>query len=203
MDLLAKVVISAVAIVVALFVLYYGVSMLPVAAPTQQQASRNITNYLNMIYPGANVTITDIKPSVYAGSWHVVASVIAGATTPCPSYQVYTYDYPAFGLVNGTDNRYTAANCTIYNYEPGTQVGSYPVAITLASNLSNIRQYIASYGFANVTTSAIAYNETTISGRNFTNVWRVSYSSQSANYSMFAVLSQRNGSVLSASNASK
>jgi hypothetical protein len=201
MDLLTKVVVSAVIIVAALFALYYGASMIPAAAPTQGQASSNITNYLNMIYPGANVTITDIKPSVYAGSWHVVASVIENATTPCPLYQVYTYDYPAFGLVNGTDNTYTAmnaANCTIYS---GARVGSFPVAVALASKNYAVSQYINNFGFANVVTSAIAYNAT-ISGR-VMNVWNVSYSSKRANYTEFVVLSQLNGSVLNAARLSK
>jgi hypothetical protein len=198
MDLLTKVVISAVVIVVALFALYYGMSLIPHAAPTQQQVSRNITNYLNMIYPGANVTITNIKPSLYAGSWHVVASVIENATTPCPLYQVYTYDYPAFGLVNGTDNTYTAANCTIYS---GAQVGSFPVAVALASKNFTIARYIANFGFANVVTSAKAYN-VTISGR-IMSVWNVSYSSRRANYSMYALLSQLNGSILKTSSKSK
>jgi len=154
-----------------------------------------------MIYPGANVTITDIRPSVYAGSWHVLASVVGNATTPCPSYQTYTYDYPAFGLVNGTDNKYTAANCTIYNYEPGTQVGSAPVAVTLASSLSSIRQYINSSGFANVRTSAMADN-VTISGR-VMRIWNVSYSSPLESNSIYVLLSQLNGSIVKTSNVSR
>jgi len=194
MDLLTKVVVYALVLVVALFALYYAVGIITGnSAPTQEVASENISGYLNMIYPGANITITNIVPSVYAGSWHVVAAVVANATTPCPSYQVYTYDYPKFALVNGTENKYTALNCTIYNYEPGDAVGSAPVAVTLASNLSNIREYVDSFGFANVRTS-VAYNET---------AWQIAYSSPFANYTAHVLLSQRNGNVIGMFNTSR
>ena len=201
MDLLTKVVVLAVALVVALFLLYYGFSMIPIAPPTQQQASKNITNYLDMIYPGANVTITDIRPSQYSGSWHVVASVIENSTTPCPLYQSYSYDYPAFGLVNGTDNIYTHMNASGCIFTSGALVGSLPVAMAMASKNFAISHYIQNFGFANVTTSAISEN-VTISGRQ-ANVWNVSYSSRLANYTIYAVLSQLNGTVLKTFNKSR
>jgi hypothetical protein len=196
MDLLTKVIVYAAVLVVALVAITYGLQAFAGSgrALSETQASENITHYLNMIYPGANVTITDIKPSVYAGSWHVLASVVENASTPCPAYQTYTFDYPAFGLVNGTDNKYTAANCTVYNYEPGDQVGSAPVAVTLASNLSNIKQYINSFGFANVETSAVAYNETT---------WQVMYSSPLSSNAVYVLLAQNSGNVIAVFNVSR
>lgn len=204
MDLLTKVVVYAVAIVAVLFALYYAATLIPKAAPTQQQAERNITGYLNDLYPGANVTITDIRPSVYANSWYVLASVIANASTPCPSYQTYYYDYPQFSLVNGTENKYTTGfpNCTVYNYEPGTPLGSAPAAITLASNNATVWSgYVERFGFANIRTSAV-YNETATSPRNFSEVWWITYAAPSADYSMLAAVSQKNGSVLTIVNVS-
>jgi hypothetical protein len=200
MDLLTRVVVYAVIIVAVLFAVYYAAGMIPAPAPTRQQAAVNITQYLDGIYgSGANVTITNItQSSKYPGSWQVLASVVENATSPCPSYQSYYYIYPKFGLVNVTENIYTTGipNCTVRYYAPGNKVTSAPEAITLAHNISSVRQYIQSYGFSNVKVSAMPYNQTIISGRNFSNVWWISYVAPKANYTLYAVISQNNGSVI-------
>lgn len=199
MDLLTKVVLYAAVLIIVLAAVYYGLGMVsrPASSPTSAQASANITNYLYSVYDGSSVTINNVTPSVqYPGSWHVVASVVENASTPCPAYQVYTFDYPRFGLVNRTETEYTTGlpSCLAY-YQSGKQVGSAPIAVTLASKNATVADYIAKFGFRNVLTAAQPGNVTVSGG--LLRVWNITYSSGQANYSIYAVISQVNGSVIS------
>ena len=166
------------------------------------KATALILSYLQQTNPSANVSIINVTPSQYSGSWHVFASVISNATSPCPSYSVYTYDYPAFRLVNSTNNRYTN-NCQIYSLPTSGPfiISSAPIAITWASTrVTSAENFISTQGFANVNAHANFYAKQQIYGANYTDVWVVGYASRLVAYSVYAAISQVNGTLLTSYN---
>lgn len=204
MELLARVVVAAVVIAAIVFAGYYiGTSSLfRSQLVTSQQAAALVTSDLRNLYPSANVTLTKLVPSNYSGSWYIEASVVSNATSPCPWYSVYSFDYPKFGFVSRKMNTYTQ-NCMPMNYSLGNLIPNPQVATTLASGVAGVKSYLASYGISNVTAATNFFNKTVAAGRNFTNVYIVKYSTMKANYSVSAILSQLNGSVLSLIRGSK
>ncbi|MCL4375323.1 hypothetical protein M1394_00790 [Candidatus Marsarchaeota archaeon] len=200
MDLLSKTVIVAAVIIVIMIAFYYGVVGLHLGkkAVTSQEAAQIVLTDLKNSNQNAVINITNVSPSVYSGSWHIIASVVYNATSPCPSYSVYSFDYPQYGLVNRTENSYTYA-CQIYGYGGSGpyEIESYPAAITFSyiSNTTGVMRYIHKYGFSNVRVRATYQNRTMLSGRNFSNVWVVVYSSNATQTSLYDILSQQNGSV--------
>ena len=206
MDLLVKTMVAAVVVVAILFVAYYAMQNTLFQHITKDQAISLITADLLGAYPGAQVNVTNATASSYAGSWHIAFSIILNATSPCPSYFAYSFDYPQFGFVYRVENTY-AKNCTIYGLSSGKPfiVSSSPVAITRAYtlNVPNLRAFIAAYGFHNVTVAANFFNSTTINAVNYTHAWQVVYSSERANHSAAALLSQLNGTLLTSYNLTR
>ena len=202
MDLLTKAVVAAVIIIVVLVALYYGTKHVFSQPLTEQQAEALIVADLQKAYPGAVVNVTNASQSVYAGSWHVVTALVLNATSQCPSYYVYSFDYPQFGFVYRVENTYTS-NCVIYGLQQGKAISSYPVAITRSYDLNNSRiiNYVSTQGRSLFVTAKF-YNVSRANGVNYTNVWVVNYSSKSANMSVYAVLSQMNGTMLAVYNMS-
>lgn len=200
MDLLSRAIVGALVVILILFAIYYAFQGGIISqAVTQQHAASLIATDLQQNYPGAEVTIINNTPSNYSGSWHIVASVVLNATSPCPSYFVYTDDYPQFPFNYGVQNTYTN-NCRILGYSQSTQflISSYPVAVTKVYQLGVpvMTDFIDSFGFSNVVTNAEFFNRTNVLGQNYTNVWSVSYSSPLANYTVHALISQANGNLL-------
>jgi len=199
MDLLVKTMVAAVVVVAILFAVYYAMQNTLFQHITKDQAVSLITAYLLGAYPNAQVNVTNATISTYAGSWHIIFSIIINATSPCPSYFAYSFDYPQFGFVYRVENTYTK-NCTIYGLSPEKPfiISSSPVAITRSYmlNASSIKAFIASYGFRNVTVASNFFNATTINAINYTRIWQVVYSSERANHSVIALLSQLNGNML-------
>lgn len=201
MDLLSKSVITVVIAVLIIFVAYYTISHVTFAQPvTEQQASSLVLHDLENANPGAAINITNVTPSQYAGSWHILASIVTNATSPCPSYSIYSFDYPKYGFVYQVENKYTS-NCVIYGIVAGKGyiIGSYPVAITASYNLnlSSVNNFIQKYGLTKIAVYATYYNKTTLSGKNYTGIWLVNYTAPNARY-VAVVLSQVNGTELSA-----
>ncbi len=200
MDLLSKTLVVAAVIIVIMVALYYGAVGLHLGkkAITSQEAAQIVLTDLENSNPNAAINIANVSPSIYAGSWHIIASVVYNATSPCPSYSVYSFDYPQYGLVNRTENSYTYA-CQIYGYSGSGpyEIESYPAAITFSyiSNTTGVMRYVNQYGFSNVHVKATYLNKTMLSGRNFNNVWVVVYSSNSTPTSLYDVLNQQNGSI--------
>jgi hypothetical protein len=195
MDLLLKSAI-AVVVIVALFAglfLFKGSLFQRLSA---SQADSVILSYLGNSYPGASINVTNTTPSQFAGSWHILSSIITNPSSPCPSYYVYSFDYPKYNLVYRVENVYTD-NCTIVGMFPGERylIGSYPAAITRSYNLnvSSIRDFVGRYGYSDVVVKANYYNTTNIGGMDYHNVWMVSYSSPQSNHSVYVMLSQLNG----------
>jgi hypothetical protein len=203
MDLMSKAILAAVILVIVIFVGYYAISHVSFGKQlTEAQASSLVFHDLQNSNPSAIINITNVTASRYPGSWHIIASIVTNATSPCPSYSIYSIDYPAFTFVNGVENTYTG-NCTIYGRVPGTNysIGSYPVAITdsYIKNISIVKVFVDRYGFSNVVVHATYYNSTNYNGENYTGVWLVEYTTPNSNQTISVLLSQQSGAVLSSS----
>lgn len=205
MELLARAIIGIVVIVLILLLLFYSLQNTLFQHVSKQQAEALVLSDLQRNYPGAIVNITNDTPSNYSGSWHVSASLVLNATSPCPSFFEYSFDYPKFGFQYTVDNRYTQ-NCVIYGLTSDKPfiISSYPVAITRAYllNVSSVMNYINVTRFGNVVARAHFYNYTNLLGTNYTNVWLVSFSSRIENHSVYVILSQLNGNLIAAYNMS-
>ena len=152
------------------------------------------------------MNITNVTPSQFQGSWHIVASIVTSATSPCPSYFIYSYDYPQYGFVNRTENVYTD-DCVINGFTNSTNyiISSYPVAITRSYMLDVplVKQYVGIYGFNNTVVHASYYNSTSLYGTMYNNVWLVNYSAPTASYNVYVLLTQVNGNLVTAVNESR
>lgn len=199
MDLLLKTVIYAVILIAILFVVYYLSQHTFNQKLTESGAEAIIQQDLQQEYPGAQVSMLNVTPSQYPGSWHMTAAVVLNSTSPCPTYYIYTYDYPQYSFQYGLQNTYTE-NCVINST---SLVTSYPVAIakSYALNISSVRGYVSKYGFHNVIVHAAYYNQTRFNSVNFTKVWLVNYTAPSANLSSIAIINQ-NGVLEAAANVS-
>ncbi len=198
MDLLVRVFLIAMVVIGILSIGFVLVQRVVPSSLTESQAVTLIKNDLQIQNPSANITITSVTPSVYSGSWHIVASVTSNVTSPCPSYSVDSFDYPQFSFVNGTDNIYTRWNsssqaCYVYG-----SVSSAPSAIakSYSLNVPLIRSYVGTVGFYNVTVTASYFSSLNAQGSNYTDAWLVKYSSTKLNYSAYAVLQETSGSLL-------
>ncbi|VVB76884.1 Uncharacterised protein [uncultured archaeon] len=213
MELLTKVIVSAVVMIVLLLGAYYLVRQSTMFQHvTAAQAGALVTDDLLIWYPNSNVTITNLVPSNYSGSWHVVASVITNETTPCPSFYIFSFDYPKFNLVNRPENTYVA-DCSVNGWMPGRNftISSFPVAIALSysSGIPSVTHYVQSVGFRNVTVNATFFSALGVASQNnsaistlYPNVWRVGYSSQRSANSLYVILSQKNASIMGTINYS-
>ncbi len=206
MDLLTKTIVVAIVLILIVAAVYYAFEKVFVAGPvTESQAAQLIVSYLQNHSPKAIINITNETPSTYQGSWHVVVSFINNPTTPCPTYIIYSFDYPKYGFVNRTDNIYTQ-NCQITGYTglPYT-IGSFPVATVYSyeyANASAIKSFVNLNGYNNVIVHALYYPQTSINGYNYTKVWVVNYSAPQTSKSVYAILSEPNGTFYSTYNAS-
>lgn len=206
MDLLAKTLVVAVIVVVLLLAIYYALQNTILNHVSKQQAASLVTADLQKAYPGAMVNITNETPSNYTGSWYIIASVVVNATSPCPSYYAYTFDYPQFGFVYRVQNTYTQ-DCKIYGMQGNSSflLSSFPIAITRSYKLSipSVLAFVDEYGFYNVTVASHFYDNLTLLGTNYTNVWQVAYSYPGvANHAVNVFLSQANGTLIGAYNSS-
>ena len=202
MGLIANVFIIAVIVLVILFAVSY-LSQGAKQSLTNAQAVAQVTDFIKSSFPNSMVNVTtNATPSLaYPGSWSIRAQAIINGSKPCPSDFVYTFDVPAFSLVNNTQNVYTS-NCKIYE----TAIGASPIAIawTYAKlNLSQVHQFVDRYSYANVSVTAKHYQTLPLNGTNVTNVWLVTYSAPLSNHTVSVVLGQSSGIVLSIYNTSK
>ncbi|MDE1768552.1 MAG: hypothetical protein KGH62_04230, partial [Candidatus Micrarchaeota archaeon] len=145
---------------------------------------------------GANaiVNVTNVTPSQYAGSWHILAGVILNNTSPCPSYYVYSFEYPQYQFVSRVQNVYTSG-CNVNE----TTIGSYPVAIakSYALNISQVKTFVSTYGYNNVIVTASHIPKILISGTNYTDVWAVYYNAPTSTNSVQVYLDS-NGILITA-----
>ena len=206
MDLLSKTVIVAIVLVVIVALIYYAFEKVFLPGPiTEQQAAQLITNYMQNNTPTAQISVVNETPSTYQGSWHVVVSFINYPTSPCPTYIIYSFDYPKFGFVSRSDNNYTQ-NCQISGLVANSSyaIGSFPVAIVRSYDQHDpaITSFVNLNGYNNVVVHALYYPTIAVNGFNYSKVWIVNYSAPQMNRSVYAVVSQVNGSFISTYNAS-
>ncbi len=197
MDLLSKTAIVVAVIVIAVFAGYSLSKYVSFGQQvTEAQAESLVLHDLQNANPGAVVNVTNATPSQYLGSWHIVTSVVTNETSPCPSYYLYSFDYPKYGFVYRVDNIYTS-NCLIYGITPGKPypIGSYPVAITKAHllNLSVVNKFIEKYGFGGVVVRANYYGTIFFNNANYTKVWLVNYTTANSVSYVSVLISQSNG----------
>lgn len=210
MDLLGKSAVAAAVVLVILLAAYFLFLKNPFTQPvSKSQATSLVLSDLYNTYPGADINITNVTQSQFPGSWHIIASVVTNQTSPCPSYSVYSFDYPQYHFVPRVDNVYTAYNasggqCLVYGFTQGSGyiIASYPVAIarSYTLNVSNVTQFIQGYGYANVSVNATYRNTTTLGTGTFNDVWVVHYTAPSTNSSVYAILTQSNGNLVDAFN---
>ena len=206
MDLLSKSIIAAAFIVALIFAGYYVIGHVSFSRQvTEQQAVSLVMHDLQNSYPNALINITNVTPSEYPGSWHLLASIIFNSTSPCPSYYIYSFDYPKYGFVSRMENTYTSGCEVLGSSGGGNAIGSYPAAITVSYEYRNytvLGPFIEKYGFANVTAHATYYRFIDIPGwscaiSDCNNVWVVNYTASGPpQHSVEIFLSQVNGSVL-------
>lgn len=196
MDLLSKSILAVVLLAVLVFAAYYISKSVHFGKQiSEQQAESLVLNDLRNQNPDSVINITNTTPSQFAGSWHIIASVVLNATTPCPSYNIYSFDYPEYGFVYKVDNTYTE-NCVIYGNITNYGINSWPVAITdsYIQNVSSVRNFIDSHGFQDVQAHATYYPSIYLYGANYSGVWLVNYTSSNSHVNVY--LSQANGSAI-------
>ncbi len=200
MDLFVKSAIAVVAVVAVFGVAYFLVSSGVFSQQiTQSQAVALVYHDLQNSNPNAQINITNVSQSQYAGSWHILASVILNATSPCPSYSIYSFDYPKYGFVYQIENIYTN-NCIIYgNSGVQTNIGSASAAITQSYDLHipAVETYINEYGYSSMVVYATYYKNIGYGEKNYSNMWRVNYTSPKANTTVSVLISQINGTSVS------
>ncbi len=200
MNLVEATLVLAVLVIIVVGIVYFVSSKGVLSRVTESQAVQLVISDLENKYPGGIINVTNVTPSQrYPGSWHIVLSLILNATSPCPDYVVYAYDYPAFTFVPTTVNVYTNS-CRIFGFNSSLpyRIASAPVAITRATqlNISSVVAFIKSYGYSNVSAHAIFLPYVVVDGKNLTNVWQVTYSSPKSNYSVNVWLTQLNGTLV-------
>ncbi len=198
MNLLLKALIIAVVVIAVVAAVTFTVqgSSQPV---TRSEAVANVTSFLlRSNPPGTQINITSITPSQYSGSWSIVAGVVQNATSPCPSYYVYSFDYPQYGLVYRLDNNYTS-NCIINGLNSSYVIGYYPVAVARSYSLHIpvVMNFVNKYGYGNVTVRAQRVASQDIGGKNYTGIW-VAYYTSSLSTETVQVYMQSNGTLITA-----
>lgn len=209
MDLLFKSILAALVIAAVLVILFFAVQKFIPATVTQQQAVTLVLNDLKNVTPTARVNITNVTPSQYQGSWRIIASVVFNGTTPCPSYYIYSFDYPKYGFVYRLDNNYTN-HCIVYGLQQNRSyiLASYPVAIARSYNLSqqgtipSVANFVNLYGYRNVVVTASYYPSLNLSNTLYNRVWIVNYSAPTASYSVYTLITQVGGSFVLSYNKS-
>ncbi len=206
MGLLKSVAILAIAVIIVVGV---GVAVLELLrsssshSVTSSQAVQFVTSDLKQASPTANITVINVSASkLKVGSWDVVVSLIYNSTSPCPTFLVEEFDYPAVTLVPSIEDLYTSV-CQVYGLSnaPGFVISAPPVAITRAYMLRNpaILNYITDYGYNNTIVharlGAISANSTPL-GMQFNDSWLINYSAVGARQSLYVIMDTSGTSVL-------
>lgn len=196
MNLILKVFLIAVVLIAIIAAATTVLSKVPKQI-SSAQAIANVTNYIETSYPGAVVNVTSINASQYQGSWSIVASVIINGTRPCPSYFIYSFDYPQYGFVSRLQNNYTS-NCVINGIQNGQayKITSYPIAIVRSYDLRipQVVNFITKYGYNNVVVTAKYFSSIMLGMQNYSGVWLVNYTTPNSNSTVQVAINQLNGS---------
>lgn len=200
MNLLSSVILAAIILIAVLVVGYFALQHLNLGQQvTEQQAVSLVVNYIKNTQQNTVVNVTNVTPSSYPGSWHILTSVTFNATSPCPSYVAYSFDYPQYGFVYRVQNNYTS-NCVIYGLQQNKTfiLAAAPLAIARSYNLSvpSVVSFVNTYGFNNVVVHANYFNSIIISSQTYNGIWIVNYTAPAANYSVFTAITQVGGDLV-------
>ncbi|MGC8662430.1 MAG: hypothetical protein ACP5RT_01440 [Candidatus Micrarchaeia archaeon] len=198
MDLLSRSVIAVVLLIIVLFAIYYLIAHYGVSSEiTKEQAVSLVLSDIKNSNPSLVVNVTNVTPSQFAGSWHISFTIIANATSPCPNFYSVSFDYPRYRFVPTLENNYTN-NCIIDGFSNNSNyiLASYPAAITRVYSFVAAQNYINRFGFSNISTSATFYKNASILGKNYTNVWKILYTSPKASYSEDFYITQIGGHLI-------
>ena len=200
MNLLTQVIVAAIIIALIFVVVYFAAQKINLGQHvTESQAVALVVHDMQNAQPNTVVNVTNVTPSVYPGSWHILLSATFNATSPCPSYASYSFDYPQYGFVYRVENNYTS-DCVVYGLEQNRSyiIASAPVAIARSYSLGipSITSFVKKYGYNNISVHATFYNSVILSFSTYNNTWIVNYSTPNANYSEFAAITQVGGKLI-------
>ncbi|MGC9099362.1 MAG: hypothetical protein ACP5HW_02325 [Candidatus Micrarchaeia archaeon] len=198
MDLLEKSIIAVVVLVAIFGIIYYLIVHFGISqSVTESQAVSLVLSDIKNTNPNAVVNVTNVTPSQFPGSWHILLTVIYNATSPCPSFYALSFDYPKYGFVSRVENNYTS-NCIVHGLanNPNYIIAAAPVAITRIYSFPAAQEYIHRFGYSNVSASALFYKNASVLGKNYTSVWEVTYTSPTASYSEKFYITQVGGNLI-------
>lgn len=201
MDLLVKTGIIVAILVIVIFGFYYLESSGAFGAGqiSKVDATTLVYHDLQNSFQNSVINITNVTPSQYSGSWHITAAVVQNATSPCPDYSVYSFDYPKYNFVYKTENTYTQG-CTVYENgaNQSSIIGSYPAAITKSydMNITIVKNFVYKYGFSNVTVHATYMKTLNNSGKKYSDIWVINYTDPSKNNSIYVLMYESNGTLI-------
>lgn len=202
MGIFSKLSIFAILIILIIVIIYLLSNNTQTQQTTQSQAISSIYNSLLSKDPSVQINITNVSQSQYPNNWDILANVTYNATSPCPSYFSYLFNYPKNGTNYIIKNIYTK-NCKIYANPNSPYINDSQIAITRAYNLNipSITSFINNYGFSSVKVNATYYKNLIYNKIYYPNVWLINYFA--VNSSPTAILiSQKNGTAYGEKNVS-
>jgi len=167
---------------------------------TQQAAIAYVIDDLKAKYTDAEVREI-VEMSQSDNSWYVKAKVTYNYSSPCPVRMHLYYDYPKKGFIISPPE-YVTKECTVC--QTGTCVIGTEEEAIIASHTLNGTSTAASYitHNANAKPDVKFYTEYVSEGTKYKNTWLVKWSSATANYESFVLVSNE-GQVLKSWEAAK
>ncbi len=207
MDLFAKIIITTIAVVFVLGIVFGVVLLLYHATPkplTKAQAEGLILKDMEQAYPNANLSlISASRSNLTNDSWNVVINVAYNYSRACPEVVTEGFDYPAVNLVPSDEILYSSG-CRLYGFgaAPNYIITNPYIAMVRAydSNNSAIMDYVSNYTYNNTNVYARFYSaanpELLGIGINSTDSWVIEYTSPNSKSILYALM-KTSGNVVS------
>ncbi len=200
--------IAAIVLIVAVYYVVGSHLLRQEVIVTQDQAAGFAMDELRYTYPDASIdlySITNVSNVSGEAVWKIMAKVVYGNGTVCPSLTDVELHYPRFGFV--TRNRSITQDCHVLGCRnvPNCIIAYPEEAIIMPLDLdrnpaaqANISRYFdAAGGSGNVAASATYYPLFEGQGNmTYPEVWVISYRAHSLNYSLETILNKTGGIVL-------
>lgn len=163
---------------------------------TAEDAKAFVIDDLKAKYPDAEIReVIQITPS--DGSWEVKARVTFNYSSSCPVRIHVFYDYPRKGFVVTTPE-YITKNCVVCTEGSACVIGTPEEAIIASHTLNgteSISNYIAVHADAKPEPTLYSEYYDPDTGSKYKDVWIVKWVSETTNYGVFVIISQK-GEVL-------
>lgn len=216
MELLFKTAILVIAIIIIIAAAFLLVTLFTGSGSgfTEAQAVSLIETDLKQHYPSGVIAILNTSPSQHEGSWDIVARIIYGQETACPTVMTESFDYPATGLLNASTvySNYSNGMCHVYAGMANSAglgssiVGLWAIAIATPLNQSfaPLVQFVDSNGYSSIrahagqamyadATNMITSNQINVTSTSV--VWLINYTATQTN-STLHVYMDTSGQVL-------